>query len=553
MRFNEKLQALRKECHTQEELTEKCHVSRQAVSKWEAGAAMPDIDNIVTLSDIFGVTMDSLFKEGRALPAQAGDEGTRGGGPTAQAGDRPFMKPNKNTQAGDNLAAQAGAEPTYPLPAKSDDGLKIARQWAIGLAIGGGAGIVLLILVSAVVSVVSVVRQPGISLLVGSGTMFGLLLFFCSMIAGGLLYYGVYSKTMNRGNLGLWLCGVCLPAEMLWGLFAIRYIFWIAGYPFPIPVLVIAACFIGMLGCTGVVLLFKSGRYKKVRAGVLVFTAGLALLNVAYVLLPLYQRIFFNRIIPFAYRIPQKFVQGTSITAHGIVWGLLYIIVWLLAAGIVILIRHLISKTDKAASAAEVAPDASEENAAVPEENPAARKTKKFRVWAIFLPLVLVGAMLSSMGLYYSHTYLFFPGTVPAAITQKQGFDYTWFKKPVAVWVQSFPLNNESGLVRYYLPDITQYDYLARKMADFYADFLTKGTYLPFNSPQVQNPHYSGTLYTVSLRCANALMLPMQFDDVLDSDHTIVQLGNDFYAVSLDAKAQLLDYVRETYPIGQSA
>jgi transcriptional regulator with XRE-family HTH domain len=62
MNFNEKLQALRKEKGlTQEELAEKLDVSRQAVSKWEAGQAMPEIDNLIGLANIYGVSMDYLL------------------------------------------------------------------------------------------------------------------------------------------------------------------------------------------------------------------------------------------------------------------------------------------------------------------------------------------------------------------------------------------------------------------------------------------------------------------------------------------------------------
>ncbi len=47
---------------SQEELAEKLFISRQAVSKWESGQSVPDIDNIVRLSEIFGVSCDYLLK-----------------------------------------------------------------------------------------------------------------------------------------------------------------------------------------------------------------------------------------------------------------------------------------------------------------------------------------------------------------------------------------------------------------------------------------------------------------------------------------------------------
>lgn len=64
MNFPEKLQKLRKgRGWSQEELANRITVSRQAVSKWELGTAVPDTDNIVQLSELFGVTTDYLIKD----------------------------------------------------------------------------------------------------------------------------------------------------------------------------------------------------------------------------------------------------------------------------------------------------------------------------------------------------------------------------------------------------------------------------------------------------------------------------------------------------------
>lgn len=45
---------------TQEELSEKLFVSRQAISKWEKGEANPDLENVVKLATIFEVSLDEL-------------------------------------------------------------------------------------------------------------------------------------------------------------------------------------------------------------------------------------------------------------------------------------------------------------------------------------------------------------------------------------------------------------------------------------------------------------------------------------------------------------
>lgn len=63
MNFSEKLLTLRKANDlTQEQLAEKLDVSRQSVSKWESGQAIPELEKIVALSVIFDVTTDYLLK-----------------------------------------------------------------------------------------------------------------------------------------------------------------------------------------------------------------------------------------------------------------------------------------------------------------------------------------------------------------------------------------------------------------------------------------------------------------------------------------------------------
>ena len=47
---------------SQEEFAEKLYVSRQAVSKWERGEAYPDTENLIAISEMFGVTIDELLK-----------------------------------------------------------------------------------------------------------------------------------------------------------------------------------------------------------------------------------------------------------------------------------------------------------------------------------------------------------------------------------------------------------------------------------------------------------------------------------------------------------
>lgn len=48
---------------SQEELAEKMQVSRQAVSKWEGAQTAPDLEKVLMLSNLFGVTTDYLLKD----------------------------------------------------------------------------------------------------------------------------------------------------------------------------------------------------------------------------------------------------------------------------------------------------------------------------------------------------------------------------------------------------------------------------------------------------------------------------------------------------------
>ena len=60
----DKIMDLRKKAGwSQEELAEQLEVSRQSVSKWEGAQSVPDMDKILRLSRIFGVTTDYLLKD----------------------------------------------------------------------------------------------------------------------------------------------------------------------------------------------------------------------------------------------------------------------------------------------------------------------------------------------------------------------------------------------------------------------------------------------------------------------------------------------------------
>ena len=64
MKLPDKIIKLRKENGwSQEELAEKLDVSRQAISRWENGTALPDAQNVLQISKLFNVTTDYLLND----------------------------------------------------------------------------------------------------------------------------------------------------------------------------------------------------------------------------------------------------------------------------------------------------------------------------------------------------------------------------------------------------------------------------------------------------------------------------------------------------------
>ena len=82
MNIADRIQHLRKaKGLSQEELANQIGVSRQAVSKWESGQTSPDLEKVILMSDLFGVTTDHLLK---------------GTGPTPNEMTGSEAKPNAN-------------------------------------------------------------------------------------------------------------------------------------------------------------------------------------------------------------------------------------------------------------------------------------------------------------------------------------------------------------------------------------------------------------------------------------------------------------------------
>lgn len=64
MNLQDKLQLLRKQNgYSQEQLADKIGIARQTISKWENGQAVPELNGLILLSNLYGVTIDRIVKE----------------------------------------------------------------------------------------------------------------------------------------------------------------------------------------------------------------------------------------------------------------------------------------------------------------------------------------------------------------------------------------------------------------------------------------------------------------------------------------------------------
>lgn len=137
MIFADKLITLRKKAGwSQEELAEKLNVTRQSVSKWEGAQSVPDIDKILQLSCLFGVTTDYLLKDDAAEPEYTEDDTS------------PLPRVTL-AQANDYLAKARANAPRLALGALSEAGL-----FGIWDDLAGGIGpIALLVIIAAAVAI----------------------------------------------------------------------------------------------------------------------------------------------------------------------------------------------------------------------------------------------------------------------------------------------------------------------------------------------------------------------------------------------------------------
>ena len=155
MTLGQRIYQLRTKMHlSQGDLADKLEVSRQSVSKWETDASVPELDKLVRLSQLFGVTLDSLV---------IGAEPTPQPEPTAQPAPEPESAPARWS------------------------GRKIAGWALIAL------GVVIVVLFLALTGSLA-------------GTIFSLPLFLCGLIC----------LTVRR-HPGLWCAwAVYIPQQLYW-------------------------------------------------------------------------------------------------------------------------------------------------------------------------------------------------------------------------------------------------------------------------------------------------------------------------------------------------
>lgn len=114
--------------YTQEQIAETLDVSRQAVAKWESGASLPNIDNIIALADFYGISVDVLSKNINAgMPAEEGGKYIFGIVPVGENGE--ITLPQKAREvfglnAGDSVLILGDEDKGMALVKMTDAGVK---------------------------------------------------------------------------------------------------------------------------------------------------------------------------------------------------------------------------------------------------------------------------------------------------------------------------------------------------------------------------------------------------------------------------------------------
>ena len=134
---------------SQEELAEKLGVSRQSVSKWEGAQSVPDLQSILEMSKLFGVSTDYLLKDDETVrPVSEVEEDT------GKAMRRVSMEEanaflNENGKFAVKIATGVLLSVLCPVPLLLLEASKEAGLFGITDGIAGGAGTVVILLMIA--------------------------------------------------------------------------------------------------------------------------------------------------------------------------------------------------------------------------------------------------------------------------------------------------------------------------------------------------------------------------------------------------------------------
>lgn len=150
-----KILKLRKENGmSQEDLAEKLNVSRQSVSKWESASAYPELDKILDLAKLFGVTTDYLLKDDTEQPAYTGGgEASRCVRVSLQEADEYLETKAAHAR---RIALSAALFVLSPVPVILLAGAAQANMIPLTDNVAGGVGAVLLLLFVTVGCILSV-------------------------------------------------------------------------------------------------------------------------------------------------------------------------------------------------------------------------------------------------------------------------------------------------------------------------------------------------------------------------------------------------------------
>jgi len=134
---------------SQEELADKLGVSRQSVSKWEGAQSVPDLQRILEMSKLFGVSTDYLLKDDETVRPVSGVEEDTGKAMRRVSMEEANAFLNENGKFAVKIAIGVLLSVMCPVPLLFLEALKEAGMFGLTDSIAGGVGTVVLLLLIA--------------------------------------------------------------------------------------------------------------------------------------------------------------------------------------------------------------------------------------------------------------------------------------------------------------------------------------------------------------------------------------------------------------------